>query len=186
MTHQAHGSSIVRARLTGEIEFHTAFDIKSLPSTSWLGWVEKTFKDERWGPQQGKVLNTHCPHFKHYHPASTWSQWAADVTVASALSLITVPLQNQQLHHVPYLIPPSSCYSLHACCVSLQDTSSTTTLISRVPSPSAMSQCCFTCCWARRSTCCFAGQPRLTGWPEDGSFLESRERSPLTWVRCLK
>lgn len=116
MTHQAHGSSIVRARLTRKIEFHTAFDIKSLPSTSWLGWVEKIFKDQQWGPRQGKVLNTHCPHLKHYLAASAWSQCIADITVMSALSLTTVPLQNQQLHHVPYLTPTSSHCRLHARC----------------------------------------------------------------------
>lgn len=171
MTHQAHGSSIVRAHLTAEIEFHTAFDIKSLPSTSWLGWVEKIFKDQQRGPRQGKVLNTHCCHLKHYLAASAWSQCTADITVMSALSHTTVPLQNQQLHHVPHLAPTSP----HCRECIPQDTSSTVTpsLTSCVPAPSAISRFCFTCCWARRSTCCFAGHPRLTGQPEDGSCLKA-------------
>lgn len=85
MTHQAHGSSIVRARLTGEIEFHTMFDIKSLPSTSWLGWVEKTLEDQQWGSWHGKVLNTLCLHLKHCLAASAWARCTEHIEVVSAL-----------------------------------------------------------------------------------------------------
>lgn len=104
MTHQAHGSSIVRARLTGEVEFHTMFDIKSLPSTSWLGWVEKTLEDQQRGSWHGKVLNTLCLRLKHGLAASAWAQRCTEgIGAVCDNSHVPVPPQNQ--HLVPGLSP---------------------------------------------------------------------------------
>lgn len=170
MTHQAHGSSTVRAHLTGEIEFHTAFDIKSLPSTNRFGWVEKIFKHQQWGPQEKKVLNTHCPHLKHYLGASAWVHSRYYGYVCFVLTTVLL-----RIHHALYLTPTSCHCKLHTHCLSPQDTPSTTTphLIFCVPSPSAVSQYCFTCCWARRSTWCSAGYLKLSSWPEDVSCLKA-------------
>lgn len=173
MTHQAHGSSIVRARLTGEVEFHTMFDIKSLPSTSWLGWVEKTLEDQRRGSWHGKVLNTLCLRLKHGLAASAWAQRCTEgIGAVCDNSHVPVPPQNQHLvlASVPALSLQSACsLCLPSGFLGLHHPP----LISCVPSPSAVSQDCLTCCWARRSTCCSAGHPSLASWPEDGSCLKT-------------
>lgn len=102
------------------------FDIKSLPSTGWLGWVEKTLEDQQWGSWHGKVLNTLCLRLKHGLAASAWAGCTEDIEVVSALSHVPVPPQNQQLPHVPDLTSTPSPCKLCAHCPSPQDTLGTT------------------------------------------------------------
>lgn len=81
------------------------FDIKSLPSTSWLGWVEKTLEDQQWGPWHGKLLNTLYLRLKHCLAASARAGCTEGIEVVPALSLVPVAPQKQQLHPVPDLTP---------------------------------------------------------------------------------